>query len=211
MEQYPIQKYTIDKMFDLLKELNKLPDREKDIGQTTQFVSKSCMLKDSSGLKIVKFKEENQGKQDELCMDVPVLQHIEDEEVVQVQVQGEEEVVQVQEEQGEQGEQGEEEVVQVQEEQGEEEVVQEEEDVEEQVEEEVEEEVVQEEDVEEEVVQGEDVEEQEEEVELVEMEIDGEIYYATGEENGDLFKANEDGEIGDEKVGVIVNGEVEFL
>jgi hypothetical protein len=93
----------------------------------------------------------------------------------------------------------------------EEEEVEVEEEVEEEEEEEVEEEVVEEE-VEEEVVEEEvekEVVEEEAEEEVFEIEIDDVTYYATDENNGILYEATEDGDVG-KKVGIIKDGEPIF-
>jgi len=54
----------------------------------------------------------------------------------------------------------------------------------------------------------EEEEEEEEEEEVVEIEINGEIYYCTNEEDGPIYK-DEDGEVGD-VVGKLIKGEAYF-
>jgi chromosome segregation ATPase len=73
----------------------------------------------------------------------------------------------------------------------------------------------QEEAVEEEVAskaeeEEEEVEEEEGGLEVFEIEIDDVTYFATDEENGDLYEVDKDGDIG-KKVGFIKDGEVEFI
>jgi len=56
----------------------------------------------------------------------------------------------------------------------------------------------------------EQVEEEEGGLEVFEIEIDDVTYFATDEENGDLYEVDKDGDIG-KKVGFIKDGEVEFI
>jgi hypothetical protein len=79
-------------------------------------------------------------------------------------------------------------------------------------EEEVEEEEAEEEEAEEEEAEEEEAEEEEaeeEESEVIEIEIDGKVYYCDGEENGNIYE-DVNGEVGD-VVGVIKDGEAQFL
>lgn len=93
----------------------------------------------------------------------------------------------------------------------EEEVASETEEVEETVEE-VASETVEEEVASETVEQSDSNEEEEEggDLEVFEIEIDDVTYFATDEENGDLYEVDKDGDIG-KKVGFIKDGEVEFI
>lgn len=83
--------------------------------------------------------------------------------------------------------------------------------------EESEEEVGTDEEVEEELIKEEEKqpvnnhvnEEEEEELELFEIEIDDVTYFATDEENGDLYEMDKDGDVG-KKVGIIKDGEPIF-
>jgi hypothetical protein len=132
--------------------------------------------------------------------------HCGNEEVVEMEVEGE----------GEESEEEEEEVeesveIEVVEEEVEEEEVEEEESEEEEEEEEVEEEEVEVEEVEEEEVEVEEGEEEEEEGEEVfGIEVDGKLYYTNDEKNGEVYEALDDDELGD-VIGEFKNGKLKLF